>query len=49
MQNVSGENVLHISVRECNFPIAEALISHINDKKSKDVVTKLVNQQNKVS
>ena len=48
LQNEDGENVLHVTVKECHFPIAQHLMDFIMKKQSKPVAEQLINQQNKV-
>lgn len=47
LQATSGENVLHVGVRECHFYVVKAVVDHVIASKSKDAAKNLINQQNK--
>ncbi|CAG2110484.1 unnamed protein product, partial [Medioppia subpectinata] len=47
LQNNTGENALHISVKDCHYPIVENIIQYMIETSSKDDAKKLVNQPNK--
>ena len=49
LQNNTGENALHISVKDCHYPIVENIIQYTTQTANKDDAKKLVNQSNKVS
>ena len=49
LQNSFGENVLHICVKESHYNICKQIINVILEKKTKELVEKLINQPNKVS
>lgn len=48
MQNVSGENVLHVAVKESRYVIAKRIIEYMIENFTKKNASDLVNQPNKV-
>lgn len=48
IQNINGENVLHVAVKESNYTIAKRIIEYTSENFSKKNACDLVNQANKV-
>lgn len=44
--NNNGENALHISVRECHFPIVNKIINYVGNHSKSQSVSNSINSQN---